>query len=106
MARPAILPWVLAASSCSTRRGTPSRESGKQLPGDHLHPLFPEVVVEEGGQVGRKNHMADARSGEDHADLLAPHGQGSRDLRADEASAQDPEAPLPRRKLLYPPLSI
>src|SRR3990172_101561 len=30
MARPASLPWVLAASSCSTRRGTPNSASGKR----------------------------------------------------------------------------
>ena len=67
--------------------------------GTHLDSVLPVVVVEKTGQVGWKEAAADAGIGEDHDDLLPVHGQGCRDLRADESAADHGEA-LPTRCLL------
>ena len=53
---------------------------GDRRMGQHLDAVLPVVVVEEPGQVRRKEAAADAGLGQDHHDLFAVHGQGCRDL--------------------------
>ena len=71
----------------------------------YLDSVLPVVVVEERGQVGRKEAAADAGFGEDHHDLFAVHGQGCRDLRADKPTADHGEA-LPACRLLTQALVV
>ena len=73
--------------------------------GQHLDAVLPVVVVEERRQVRRKEAAADAGLGQDHHDLLAVHGQGCRDLRADEPAADHGEA-LPACCLLTQALVV
>jgi hypothetical protein len=72
---------------------------GDHRMGHHLDALLSVVVVEEPGQVRRKEAAADGGLGQDQHDLFAIHGQGCRDLRADESAADHGES-LPALCLL------